>query len=216
MGYGAEMAPPPPIRRPDGSEVEQPGNDRPWWDNRLATATALGLTDLHVHATKPGQPRFWGATGLHEGRPVSIRLPRYLERRGGDDIADEIMVTVSARALPMTLGIWVIESPAKWFRGRRAWALNRPAFATGDPSFDAETAAWAWDCSEGVDALRSAFAPLLPTIRQILDSQPGSIITDAGVGTWMPFDEVDDRLPSLLRSAGTLACGAAHDTAASS
>ncbi len=205
MGYGAEMAPPPPIRRPDGSEVQQPGNDRAWWDDRLSAATALGLTDLRVHTTKPDQACFWGVSALHEGRPVSIRLPRYLERRGGDAITDEIMVTVSARALPVSLGIWIIESPAKWFRGRRAWAFNRPAFVTGVLSFDAETAAWAWDCSEGPDALRAALAPLLPTIRQILDTQPGAIVTDSGIGTWIPVDDVDDRLPTLLESARRLA-----------
>lgn len=204
MGYGADMAPPPSIRRPDGSEVDQPGNDRTWWDDRLSAATALGLTDPQVHATGPDQVRFWGASALHEGRPISIRLPRYLERRGGDDITDEIMVTVSARALPVPLGIWVIESPAKWFRGRRAWALNRPAFTTGDPSFDVEAAAWAWDCSEGPDALRTALAPLLPTIRQILDTQPGAIVTDSGVATWIRFDDIDDRLPAVLRSASRL------------
>jgi len=205
MGYGVEMAPPPPLRRPDGSEVEQPGNDEAWWDARLATAARVGLTDVRLRATKPGQQRFWGVTALHQGRIVAARLPRYLERRGGDGITEEIMVTVAARALPVPLGIWVIESPAKWFRGRRAWALNRPTFTTGDPSFDADMVSWAWDCSEGPDALRSALAPLLPTIRSLLETQPGATVTDSGVGTWIPLDEVDDRLPALLTSASKLA-----------
>lgn len=204
MGYGVEMAPPPPLRRPDGTEVEQPGNDRSWWEDRLSSATALGLTNLELRAIKPDQPRFWGAVGTYDDRLVAARMPRFLERRGGDDIAEEIMVTVSARALPVTLGIWVIETPAKWFRGRRAWALNRPSFTTGDPAFDADMVSWAWDCSEGSDALRSALAPILPTIRTILETQPGATVTDSGVATWIPFDDVDGRLPALLESAKSL------------
>ncbi|MGB9359353.1 MAG: hypothetical protein WCC01_12430 [Acidimicrobiia bacterium] len=205
MGYGVEMAPPPPMRRPDGSEIEQPGNDRRWWETRLATATDVGLTDIELRSTTPGQARFWGVTGLHEGRIVAARLPRFLERRGGDDISDEVMVTVAARALPVPLGIWVIESPAKWFRGRRAWALNRPTFTTGEPSFDADMVSWAWDCSEGPDALRAALGPILPTIRSILETQPGATVTDSGIGTWIPLSESDGRLPSLLTSASKLA-----------
>ena len=205
MGYGVEMAPPPPLRRPDGTEIEQPGNDRSWWEDRLSSATDLGLTNLELRATKPNQPRYWGAVGTYDDRVVAARMPRFLERRGGDDIDEEIMVTVSARALPVPLGIWVIESPAKWFRGRRAWALNRPSFTTGDPSFDAATVSWAWDCSEGPNGLRSALTPVLPTIRSTLETQPGATVTDAGIATWIPFEAVDDRLPALLESARSLA-----------
>ena len=204
MGYGVEMAPPPPLRRPDGTEVEQPGNDRSWWEDRLSSATDLGLTSLELHATKPDRPRFWGAVGTSDDRIVAARMPRYLERRGGDDTPEEWMVTVSARALPVPLGSSVIESPSKWVRGRRAWALNRPSFTTGDPSFDADMVSWAWDCSEGPDALRSALAPILPTIRTILEAQPGATVTDSGVATWIPFDDVDSRLPPLLESARSL------------
>jgi hypothetical protein len=205
MGYGAEMAPPPPIHRPDGTEIDQPANDRSWWEALLAPATDLGLTDLDLRSTKPDRQRFWGAAGLHEGRVVAVRLPRFLERRGGDDITEEIMVTVAARALPVRLGIWVVEAPAKWFRGRRAWALNRPSFTTGDRSFDADMVSWAWDCSEGADALRSALVPVLPTMRMILETQPGATVTDSGVATWIPLDDAGTRLPSLLESASRLA-----------
>lgn len=205
MGYGQEMAPPPPMRRPDGTEIEQPGNEQAWWDALLATATDVGLTDVRLRSTRPGQPRFWGAACVHEERGVAVRLPRYLERRGADEVTEEALVAVSARALPVPLGIWVIESPAKWFRGRRAWALNRPTFTTGDPSFDADMVSWAWDCSEGSDALRSSLAPVLPTIRVILETQPGATVTDSGIGTWIPFDDIDSRLPLLLQSASELA-----------
>lgn len=204
MGYGIEMAPPPSIRRADGSEIEQPGNERDWWEETLATSHDAGLADLEVLATSPGGVRFWGATGVHEGRSVSLRLPRFLERRSGDEINDELMVNVEARALDPALGIWVMESPAKWFRGRRAWALNRPPFATGDAAFDAYATSWAWDCSMTPDALRAALAPILPIIRTILDTQPGAIVTDSGISTWMPFDDVPDRLPALLTVSAEL------------
>ena len=204
MGYGIEMAPPPPIRRADGSEIEQPGNDSTWWDGLLATSYQAGLGDLQLFATTPEAVRFWGAAGAHEGRPVSLRLPRFLERRGADEISDEVMVSIEARALAPDLGIWVIESPAKWFRGRRAWALNRPPFTTGDAPFDAYATSWAWDCSKTPEALRAALAPLLATIRTILGTQPGAIVTDSGVSTWLPVGEVGTRLPALLAAAAEL------------
>jgi hypothetical protein len=205
MGYGIDTAPPAPIRRPDGTEIEQPGNGRTWWDEQLAPASDLGLDASRWHASDTAETRFWGASGLHEERVVSLRLPRYLERRGGDDITEEIMVNVEARATRRELGRWVIEDPAKWFRGRRAWALNRPPFHTGELGFDEHAVSWAWDCSEGVSALRDALVPILPSIRDILDTQPGAIVTDNGVSTWIPFDDIDSRLPALLSSASTLA-----------
>ncbi len=52
---------------------------------------------------------------------------------------------------------------------------------------------------------RTPLALLLPAIRSLLETQPGATVTDSGIGTWIPFDEVDDRLPALLTSTRTLA-----------
>lgn len=205
MGYGIETPMPAPMRRPDGTEIEQPGNGRTWWDKHLAPASEVGLTSSQWYASDADETRFWGTAGLHEGRVVSIRVPRYLERRGGDEISEEVMVNIEARVTRSELGSWVIEDPAKWFRGRRAWALNRPSFETGESWFDDQAVSWAWDCSEGVAALRGALTPILPSIRKLLDAQPGVIVTDAGISTWIPFDEIGVRLPALLSSASDLA-----------
>lgn len=208
MGSGIGMAPP-PIRRADGSEIEPPGNDRTWWDEVLASSHEAGLADLQLFATTSAEVRFRGAIGTHEGRSVSLRPPRLLEGRAGDDVINEPTVSVEARALDPALGTWVMESPAKWFRGRRAWALNRPPFTTGDASFDACAASWAWGCSITPAALQAALNPLLPTIRTNLEAQPGAIVTGSGISTWVPFEDAPRRLPLLLFAA---AGPAAHST----
>jgi len=198
MGYTQPDTAAAPIRSTDDSDFEAPGNDRSWWLAQLDAAIGIGLRDLQWHASHPGETLYWGVTGEHAGSPVSIRIPRLLEHRDGRLVADEIMVVVDVDVTPGRLGSWVIESPPKWFRGRRGWALNRPKFSTGDPWFDQHAGCWAWDCADGPDVLRDSLAPALPVIREILVSHPGAIVTETTISTWIPITETPERLPGLL------------------
>jgi hypothetical protein len=198
MGYTPSLETAAPIRSINDGDFEVPGNDRSWWDAQLDTSISAGLGDLRWHLSDVEGVRYWGVDGVCAGRSVSIRVPRLLEHRDGEPIADEVMVVVESRLTLPRLGSWVIESPTKWFRGRRAWALNRPKFGTEDPWFDEHAGCWAWDCGDGPQALREALAPVLPVIREALDAHPGVIITDTAISTWIPYTEIPDRLPEFL------------------
>lgn len=198
MGYTPSGAPAPPTRSNEDGDFEVRGNDRSWWAARLEPAFSIGLRDLEWHPSDDGDTTYWGVRGTYGGGSVSARIPRLLEHRDGTAVSDEIMVVADCHITPLRLGSWVIESPPKWFRKRRGWALNRPKFSTGDPWFDKEAGCWAWDCSDGPDALRSALVPALPAIREILDAHPGAIVTEATISTWIPDTEVRERLPRLL------------------
>ncbi|MFV9671711.1 MAG: hypothetical protein ACNYZH_00675 [Acidimicrobiia bacterium] len=198
MGYTQLATTAPPIRSIDDGDYEVPGKDRSWWTARLEPAISTGLRDLEWHPSEDGDTTYWGVRGTYGGGSVSARVPRLLEHRDGTPVSDEIMVIADCHITPSRLGSWVIESPPKWFRRRRGWALNRPKFSTGDPWFDKEAGCWAWDCADGPDALCDALVPALPTIREILDAHPGAIITEATISTWIPDEEVSERLPRLL------------------
>ncbi|MEA2057826.1 MAG: hypothetical protein U9O63_03845 [Actinomycetota bacterium] len=198
MGYTQLAQTRAPVQRFDGSAVEILGQVQPWWGTHLASAVSIGLGDLEWHRTAPRGDRYWGVSGVHADRSVSIRLPRDLERRGGETIKDEVRATVEVGVTPLRLGLWVIEAPPKWFRGRRAWAMNRPPFTIGDPWFDEHAGSWAWDCTEGPQALSDALAPVLPALREVLETQPGAIITNTAVSAWIPCTEMSIRLPDLL------------------
>lgn len=204
MGYGTTPAERPPIRHLDDSKLEMSSRDGSWWGLHLTSSVSVGLVDMQLLPTVPGGSRYWGATGSHAGRSVSIRLPRPLERRDGDAIVDEVLVAVETHATHQSLGRWVVESPPKWFRGRRAWALNRPPFVTGDSWFDEHAGCWAWDCAAGSEALRDALTPLLPAIRRLLDTQSGVIVTDSAASVWIPDPELSLRLPNLLEQTRRL------------
>ena len=137
MGYTpSREAPAAAVRRPDGADIPVPGNNRDWWEAQLATSVAFGLGLLDWYPVDGDGARYWGVYGMYSGRPVGIRLARPFERRASESIADEVLTAVEVPVTPLHLGLWVIEAPPKWFRGRRAWALNRPSFSTGDPWFD--------------------------------------------------------------------------------
>lgn len=198
MGY---TQPPPttaPSRSTDDSGFAVPGNDRSWWNAQLDSAILAGLGDIEWHSSDTSGALYWGVSGVCADRSVSIRIPRLLEHRDGTLVADEVMIVVEASLTPPRFGSWVMESPSKWFRGRRGWALNRPKFTTGDPWFDQHAGCWAWDCAEGPQALRDALTPLLPKVREILDAHPGVIVTDSATSAWIPYDEMPERLPKLL------------------
>ncbi len=202
MGYTQSDATAAPIRSIDDTDFEVPGSDRSWWGAQLDTAIGIGLRDLEWHPADPDGTLYWGVSGAYAGRSVSIRLPRLLEHRDGTLVADEIMVVIEADLIPRRLGSWVIESPPKWFRKRRGWALNRPKFSTGDSWFDQHAGCWAWDCADGPDALREALAPTLPMIREILNAHPGAIVTETMISTWIPVTGTRERLPDLLSVIG--------------
>ncbi len=203
MGYTQPDTTTPPVRSIDDSGFEVPGNDRSWWNTQLEAAISTGLQDLEWHPSDPDGTLYWGVSGAYVGRSVSIRVPRLLEHRDGTLVADEIMVVVGTDLTPPRLGSWVIESPPKWFRKRRGWALNRPKFSTGDPWFNQHAGCWAWDCADGPDALRDALAPALPMIREILDAHPGAIVTETTISTWIPITETRKRLSILLTVVGS-------------
>lgn len=198
MGYTQSDTTTPPVRSIGDGGFEVPGNDRSWWNTQLDAAIGIGLQDLEWRPSDPDGSLYWGVSGAYVGRSVSIRIPRLLEHRDGTLVADEIMVVVETDLTPPRLGSWVIESPPKWFRKRRGWALNRPKFSTGDPWFNQHAGCWAWDCADGPDALRDALAPALPMIREILDAHPGAIVTETTISTWIPVTEAPERLPALL------------------
>lgn len=202
MGYTQPDTTSAPIRSIDGSGLEVPGNDRSWWCTRLDAAIEIGLRDLEWRSSDPDGTLYRGVSGAYAGKSVSIRLPRLLEHRDGTLVTDEIKVDIEADLMPPRLGSWVIESPPKWFRRRRGWALNRPKFSTGDPWFNQHAGCWAWDCADGPQALRNALAPALPMIREILDAHPGAIVTETTISAWIPFTEVSERLPRLLSAVG--------------
>ena len=201
MGYTSPQRARAPVRRIAGPALETPGNDRQWWEAHLASSVSAGLGDLEWYPSDDDGIRYWGVVGQHDGRSVSIRLARSLEHRGSETVTDEVMTNVELRVTPPRLGLWVLESPPKWFRGRRAWALNRPPFSTGDPWFDEHAGCWAWDCTKGPEALRDALAPLLPALRGLLDTHPGAIITNTTISVWIPYTEVPERLSRLLAMA---------------
>jgi hypothetical protein len=204
MGYTQPDTTAAPIRSiDDDGGFEVPGNDRSWWNAHLDAAIGIGLQDLEWHHSDPDGALYWGVSGTYAGRPVSIRLPRLLEHRDGTLVADEIMVVVESDLTQPRLGSWVIESPPKWFRKRRGWALNRPKFSTGDPWFNQHAGCWAWDCADGPDALRDALTPALPMIREILDAHPGAIVTETMISTWIPITEAPERLAGLLLAVGS-------------
>lgn len=203
MGYTQPDIRAAPTRSTDDGNFEAPGNDPSWWNEQLDAAIGIGLRDLEWHASNPDGTQYWGVSGVFAGRSVSIRVPRLLEHRDGGLVTDELMVVVETDLTPPLLGSWVIESPPKWFRKRRGWALNRPRFSTGDPWFNQHAGCWAWDCADGPDALRDSLAPALPTIRKILDAHPGAIVTEATISAWIPIAEVPDRLPALLSAVGS-------------
>lgn len=205
MGYTSPVGGPGTARRFDGSAVEIPGNDQPWWEAHLASSISAGLGDLRWYAADGDGTLRYGVWGLYEGGSVSIRLSTGFERRETERITDEVLANVQVRVTPLRLGLWVVESPPKWFRGRRAWALNRPPFSTGDPWFDEHAGCWAWDCSEGPEALRTALAPALPVVREVLESQPGAIVTNNTISAWIRHTEMPDRLPRLLSLAQSFA-----------
>jgi hypothetical protein len=205
MGYTSPLQTPPPVGRARGPEVENPAQDQQWWEQNLAPSVSAGLGDLEWVPADDTGTRHQSVFGVHRGRSVAIRLPRGLERRGSEMIENEVMATVEVPVTPQPLGLWVVESPPKWFRGRRAWALNRPPFKTGDPWFDEQAGCWAWDCTAGSDALRDALAPALPALREILETQPGAIITNTTISAWIPHTEMPERLPKLLAMAQSLA-----------
>ncbi len=198
MGYTQPAITAPPIRSIDDGDYEVPGNGRSWWTARLEPAISTGLRDLEWHRSGDGDSTYWGVRGTYGGGSVTARIPRLLEHRDGTPVSDEIMVVTECHITPLRLGSWVIESPPKWFRRRRGWALNRPKFSTGDSWFDMEAGCWAWDCADGPDALRDALVPALPAIRQILDAHPGAIVTETSISAWIPDVEVRERLPRLL------------------
>lgn len=204
MGYTQPSARPTTVRRVDGSAIEMPGFARSWWEHKLESSVAAGLADLRWFAPEGVGSDYIAVSGVYHGRVVSVRLANGFEGRGGEAITDEVMTSVEVRPTPPELGLWVLEAPPKWFRRRRAWALNRPPFSTGDPWFDEHAGCWAWDCSQGTEALRVALAPRLPAIREILDAQPGAIITNTTISTWIPHAEMVERLPKLLALARSL------------
>lgn len=184
-----------------------PGRDQSWWEDLLDPSMQDGLSVLHWHTSDDSASLFWSVSATDANRGVSIRLPRPLERDGSDHITESLMVNIETRPTPAGLGSWVIESPPKWFRRRRAWALNRPPFVTGDPWFDEQAGCWAWDCGEGVGALRRTLAPLLPVVRDIIEHHPGVTVTDASVNAWLPWAEAPERLSSLLVATRSLSQG---------
>ena len=198
MGYTPDVGTPVPTRSIDDGSIKVPGRDHSWWIEHLDPAITAGLGDLRWSLSEINGSQSWGMTGRYTDRRVSIRIPRLLEHRDGVPVADEFMVDVEFRLTPPRLGSWVIESPSKWFRGRRGWALNRPKFATGDPWFDQHAGCWAWDCADGPQALRDALVPMLPLIREILGAHPGVIISNTTISMWIPCNEIRDRLPKLL------------------
>ena len=198
MGYTQPATTTTPTRSIGDCGFEAPGIEQSWWDAQLDSVITAGLQDLEWHASGIDGDHYWGVSGTYADRSVSIRIPRLLEHRDGTPVTDEIMVVVEARLTPPRLGSWVIESPTKWFRGRRGWALNRPKFTTGDPWFDQHAGCWAWDCADGPQALRDALAPTLPLIREILDAHPGAIVNDSATSTWIAFPEIPERLQELL------------------
>lgn len=207
MGYTPSTTSGAPIRRLEDSGLEMPGRGRQWWEAQLASSVDMGLAGLQWHAVGPGGDRYWGVVGAYAGMAVSIRLPRPLERRGEHAIVDEALAVVEAGVTQPTLGRWVIESPPKWFRGRRAWALNRPPFATGDPWLDEHAGCWAWDCARGPQALRDELAAMLPAVKGLLRSQPGAIVTDSAVSVWIPHSDMPMRMPDLLETTRLLGEG---------
>jgi hypothetical protein len=204
MGYTRSAPMRSPVRGFDGSVVETLGHDQPWWEAHLTSSVSIGLGGLEWLGTVARRDRYWGVSGTYADRSVSIRLPRHLERRGSETITDEVMATVEVRVTPRRLGLWVIESPPKWFRGRRAWAMNRPPLTIGDPWFDEHAGSWAWDCTEGPEALSDALVPVLPALHQVLDTQPGAIITNSAIIAWIPCTQLSVRLPDLLGMTRTL------------
>lgn len=204
MGYTQPSARPAPVGRVAGPTFEIPGLGRPWWEEHLASSISAGLGDLRWFAPDVAGSDYVAVSGMYDGRVVSIRLANGFEGRGGEVITDEVMTNVEFRSTPRELGLWVLESPPKWFRRRRAWALNRPPFSTGDPWFDEHAGCWAWDCTQGAEALRAALASRLPAIREILDTQPGAIITNTTISTWIPHAGMAERLPKLLSTARSL------------
>ncbi len=198
MGYWQPVATTAPTRPRDDQGYEVPGNDCSWWDAQLDPAVTLGLSELEWHPSDTDEAHFWGVSGTYADKAVGFRIPRLLEHRDGTLVDDEIMVVIELRLTPPRLGSWVIEAPSKWFRKRRGWALNRPKFATGDPWFDQEAGSWAWGCADGPQALRDALAPALPRIRELLDGNPGAIVTESTISAWIPVPEIPDRLPRLL------------------
>jgi hypothetical protein len=198
MGYTQPFEATARIRSIDDQGLEVPGNETSWWNDQLEAAISVGFRDLEWHPSDDGGIHYWGVSGVCAEKSVSIRIPRLLEHRDGELVADEVMVVVEFRVTLPRLGSWVIEAPSKWFRKRRGWALNRPKFATGDPWFDDQAGCWAWDCADGAQALRDALAPALPRIREILNDHPGAIVTESTISTWIPIAEIPDRLPRLL------------------
>jgi hypothetical protein len=198
MGYTQPSESTAPSRSAEDRGFEGPGKDRSWWTTQLDSAISIGITDLEWHPSDAEGSLYWGVSGVYVGRAVSIRIPRLLEHRDGALVVDETMVVIDANLTPPRLGSWVIESPPKWFRKRRGWALNRPKFSTGDVWFNQQAGCWAWDCADGPQALRDAMAPALPMIRGILDAHPGAIVTETMISTWIPDSEIPERLPELL------------------
>lgn len=201
MGYGHQGTRA-PVSRHSGSAIEVPGHGRPWWEAHLASSVSAGLGDLRWYPADGDGIRYWGVRGEHAGRSVSIRLAS--ERRGSETVADGVMTRVELRVTPPRLGVWVLESPPKWFRLQRAWVLNRAPFSTGDPWFDEHAGCWAWACDEGPEALRDTLAPVLPALRVLLDTHAGAIITNAAISAWIPSTEVPERLPTLLAMAQSI------------
>jgi hypothetical protein len=201
MGYTQPPARQGSVRRVDGPTIEIPGLTRAWWEEHLGSSVAAGFGDLRWFAPDGVGSEYVAVAGVYHGRMVSIRLPNGFEGRGGEAIGEEVMTNVEVRPTPPELGLWVMEAPPKWFRRRRAWALNRPPFSTGDPWFDEHAGCWAWDTTQGAEALRAALMPSLPTIREILDTQPGAIVTNTTISAWIPHAEMSERLPRLLSLA---------------